>query len=144
MCYLHLTHPSAHTWSSGQPTLRHPGSSWGYSALLKDLNSVVDNSCRSRDSNPQPWVTSPMLYPLQPWLPPGPGPGQGPGWCDGSHIAPERPPHTSVLMERRESDEANRCMGIIRRSWWSEANGRIWPGCRGYASALFRMTSWDF
>ncbi len=23
-----------------------------------------------------------------------------PGWCDGSHIAPERPPHTSLLVER--------------------------------------------
>ncbi len=22
-------------------------------------------------------------------------------WCDGSHIAPERPPHTSLLVERR-------------------------------------------
>jgi len=22
-----------------------------------------------------------------------------PGWCDGSHIAPERPPHTSLLVE---------------------------------------------
>ncbi len=29
MCSLHLTHPSAHTWSSGQLTLRHPGSSRG-------------------------------------------------------------------------------------------------------------------
>ncbi len=27
MCSLHLTHPSAHTWSSGQPTLQRPGSS---------------------------------------------------------------------------------------------------------------------
>ncbi len=42
----------AHTWSSGQPTLRRPGSSWGYGALLKSLTSVVDNSCRSRDSKP--------------------------------------------------------------------------------------------
>ncbi len=37
-----------------------------------------------------------------------------PGWCNGSHIAPERPPHTSLLVERRQRDEANRCMGIIR------------------------------
>ncbi len=44
--------------SSGQPTLRRPGSSWGFGALLKGLTSVVDNSCQSRDSNPQPWVTS--------------------------------------------------------------------------------------
>ncbi len=29
-------------WSSGQPTLRRPGSSWGFSALLKGLTSVVD------------------------------------------------------------------------------------------------------
>ncbi len=48
-----------------------------------------------------------------------------PGWCDGSHIAPEHPPHTSLLVERRLSDEANQCVGMIRRPWWSEANGRI-------------------
>ncbi len=53
MCPLHLTHPSAHT-----PRGVSPGSSWGSSALLKGLTSVVDNSCRSRDLNPQPWVTS--------------------------------------------------------------------------------------
>ncbi len=47
-----------HTWSSGQPTVWHPGSSWGFSALLKGLTSVVDTSCQSWDSNPQPWVTS--------------------------------------------------------------------------------------
>ncbi len=45
-------------WSSGQPTVRRPGSSWGFSALLKGLTSVVDTSYQSRDSNPQPWVTS--------------------------------------------------------------------------------------
>ncbi len=54
-----------HTWSSG-----HPGSSWGFGALLKGLTSVEDNSCWSRDSNPQPRVTSPTLYPLEPRLPP--------------------------------------------------------------------------
>ncbi len=31
-----------HTWSSGQPTLRRPGSSWGFGALLKGLTSVVN------------------------------------------------------------------------------------------------------
>ncbi len=40
-----------HTWSSGQPTLLRPGSSWGFGALLKGLTSVVDNSSRSQDSN---------------------------------------------------------------------------------------------
>ncbi len=40
-----------------------------------------------------------------------------PGWCDGSHSAPERPPHTSLLVERRPSDEAIQCMGMIRRPW---------------------------
>ncbi len=59
-----------HSWSSGQPMLRRPGNSWGFSAFLKGLTSVVDNSCRSRDSNPQPRVTSPTLYPLEPWLSP--------------------------------------------------------------------------
>ncbi len=29
MCSLHLTHPSVHTWSSGQPTVQCPGSSRG-------------------------------------------------------------------------------------------------------------------
>ncbi len=49
--------------------MRRSGSSWGFGALLKGLTSVVDNSCRSRDSNPQPRVTSPALYPLEPRLP---------------------------------------------------------------------------
>ncbi len=53
-----------HTWSSGQPTLQRPGSSWGFSALLKGLTSVMNNSCWSWHSNPQPRVTSPTLYPL--------------------------------------------------------------------------------
>ncbi len=44
-------------WSSGQPTFRRPGSSWGFGALLKGLTSVLDTSCRSRDSNPQPRVS---------------------------------------------------------------------------------------
>ncbi len=59
---------STHTWSSGQPTLRHPGSSWGFGALLKGLTSVVDTSCQSWDSNPQPRVSSPTLYPLVSYL----------------------------------------------------------------------------
>ncbi len=63
-----------------------------------------------------------------------------PGWCDGSHIVAERPPHTSLLVERRESDEANQCMGIIRRPWWSEATREIWSGCRDYTPTLFRRT----
>ncbi len=53
-----------HTWSSGQPTLQRSGSSWGFGALLKGLTSVMDNFCWSRDSNPQPRVTSLTLYPL--------------------------------------------------------------------------------
>ncbi len=82
MCSLHLTHPSAHTLgalgsrccgvrgavggSSGEQFGVRPGSSLGFGALLKGLTSVVDNSCQSRDSNPQPRVTSPTLYPLEP------------------------------------------------------------------------------
>ncbi len=67
-----------------------------------------------------------------------------PGWCDGSHSAPERSPHTSLLVERRQSDEANQCLGMIRRPWWSEASGLVWPGCQGNTPTLFRRTSWDF
>ncbi len=33
-------------WSSGQPTLRRPGSSWGFGALLKGTSVVVLNSIR--------------------------------------------------------------------------------------------------
>ncbi len=58
-----------HTWSSGQPTQRRPWSSWGFGALLNGLTLVVDNSCRSRDSNPQARVTSLTLCPLEPRLP---------------------------------------------------------------------------
>ncbi len=72
MCSLHLTHPSAHT-PGAVDTHTHThtpgavgssGSSWGFGALLKGLTSVVDNSSRSQDSNPQPQITSPTLYPL--------------------------------------------------------------------------------
>ncbi len=65
ICALHLTHPSAHT--PGAVDSQHCGSRGavgGSVPLLKGLTSVVDNSCRSRDSNPQPRVTSPTLYPL--------------------------------------------------------------------------------
>ncbi len=55
MCSLHFN-PSK--WSSGQSTVRRPGSSRGFGALLKGLTSVVDTSCQSRNSNPQPWVIS--------------------------------------------------------------------------------------
>ncbi len=41
-----------------------PGEQLWFGASLKGLTSVVHNSCRSRDSNPQPRITSPTLYPL--------------------------------------------------------------------------------
>ncbi len=54
MCSLHLTHPSAHTWSSGQPTVQRPGSSRGPPA-----------GARIRTHNlGLPRVSSPTLYPL--------------------------------------------------------------------------------
>ncbi len=59
------------------------------------------------------------------------------GWYDGSHIAPERPPHTSYRW-RGDSDEANQCMGMIRRPSWSATNGKIWPGCRGNTPTIFK------
>ncbi len=66
------------------------------------------------------------------------------GWCNGNHIASERPPHTSLLVERRQWWSQSVDMGMIRRPWWSEANGEIWPGHRGNTLTLFRRTSWDF
>ncbi len=58
-------------WSSGQPTLRRPGNSWGFGALLKGLTSVVDTSfslparagIRTHNLG-LPQVSSPTLYPL--------------------------------------------------------------------------------
>jgi len=58
-----------------------------------------------------------------------------PGWCDGSHIVPECTPHTSLLVERRQSDEGNQYMEMIRRPWWTVAN---LPGCRGYTPTLLK------
>ncbi len=54
MCSLHLTHPSAHTWSSGQPTVQCPGSSRG---LPAGAGIRTHNLGFSR-------VSSPTLYPL--------------------------------------------------------------------------------
>ncbi len=59
MCSLHLTHPSVHTWSSGQPTEQRPGSSRGLSvgAGIQTHNLGL------------PRVSSPTLYPLGQRLP---------------------------------------------------------------------------
>ncbi len=59
MCSLHLTHPSVHTWSSGQPTVQRPGSSRGLpaGAGIRTHNLGL------------PQVSSPTLYPLGQRLP---------------------------------------------------------------------------
>ncbi len=54
MCSLHLTHPSVHTWSSGQPTVQRPGSSRGI---------PVGAGIRTHNLG-LPRVSSPTLYPL--------------------------------------------------------------------------------
>ncbi len=54
MCSLHLTHPSVHTWSSGQPTVQRPGSSRGL---------PVGAGIRTHNLG-LPQVSSPTLYPL--------------------------------------------------------------------------------
>ncbi len=59
-------------------------------------------------------------------------------------IVRQNTPHTPAYWWRGDSDEVNQCMGMIRRPWWSEDNGEVWPGHRGYTSTLFRRTSWDF
>ncbi len=59
MCSLHLTHPSVHTWSSGQPTVQRPGSSHGLS---------VGAGFRTHNLG-LPRVSSPTLYPLGQRLP---------------------------------------------------------------------------
>ncbi len=59
MCSLHLTHPSVHTWSSGQPTVQRPGSSHELpaGAGIRAHNLGL------------PRVSSPTLYPLGQRLP---------------------------------------------------------------------------
>ncbi len=59
MCSLHLTHPSVHTWSSGQPTVQRPGSSCGL---------PVGAGIRTHNLG-LPRVSSSMLYPLGQRLP---------------------------------------------------------------------------
>ncbi len=55
MCSLHLTHPSVHTWSSGQPTVAAPGRS----------SRGLPAGARIRTHNlGLPRVSSPTLYPL--------------------------------------------------------------------------------
>ncbi len=59
MCSLHLTHPSVHTWSSGQPTVQRTGSSRGL---------PVGAGIRTHNLG-LPRVSSPTLYPLGQRLP---------------------------------------------------------------------------
>ncbi len=59
MCSLHLTHPSVHTWSSGQLTVQRPGSSHGF---------PVGAGIRTHNLG-LPRVSSPTLYPLGQQLP---------------------------------------------------------------------------
>ncbi len=59
MCSVHLTHPSVHTWSSGQPTVQRPGSRRGI---------PVGAGIRTHNLG-LPRVSSPTLYPLGQRLP---------------------------------------------------------------------------
>ncbi len=66
MCSLHLTHPSAHTLGAvGNQCC----GTWGAFGGSVPCSRVMDNSCRSRDSNQQPQVASPTLYSFEPRLP---------------------------------------------------------------------------
>ncbi len=66
MCSLHLTHPSVHTWSSGQPTVQRPGSSRGLpvGAGIRTIPAPI----RTHNLG-LPRVSSPTLYPLGQRLP---------------------------------------------------------------------------
>ncbi len=79
ICALHLTHPSAHipgavgrqccgsqgAVASSVPCSKVSPQSWYWRWRERSLfTPPTDNSCRSWDSNPQPRVTSPTLYPL--------------------------------------------------------------------------------
>ncbi len=67
-----------------------------------------------------------------------------PGWCDGSHIAPECLPHTSLLVERRQSDEAISVWGWIGGHDGQRPMGNLarMPGLHPYYfSKKFLMTT---
>ncbi len=85
MCSLHLTHPSVHTWSSGQPTVQRPGSSRGL---------PVGAGIRTHNLG-LPRVSSPTLYPLGQRAPNDtsgtPPPWEGPARSLGSSIGSEVP-----------------------------------------------------
>ncbi len=56
ICSLHLTHPN---WSSGHPTVRRPGSSFGGSVpCLRVSPQSWTLPAGAGILNPQPWVTS--------------------------------------------------------------------------------------
>ncbi len=92
LCSVFNPSKCTHTWSSGQPTLWHLGSSWGSVPCSRVspqswywrwrecslFTPPTYNSCRSWDSNPQPQVTSPTLYPLS---------HDCPSWSNGSSPA---------------------------------------------------------
>ncbi len=65
MYSLHLTHPSAHT--PGAVGV-HPGR-FGVRCLAQGSHPSRGQFLPCSDSNPQPRVTSPTLYPLEPQLP---------------------------------------------------------------------------
>ncbi len=92
-------------------------SSRGFGALLKGL------TCRSRDSNPQPRITSPTLYPLEPRLPTCRG-STCAHWCPSSWWRSRRPP--SLPMPRNGTayafESLSRFYGVIQ---WSSAQHRF-------------------
>ncbi len=48
--------------------------------------------------------------------------------------------HTPAYLWREERviKPISLSMGMIKRPCWSEANGRIWPGCRGNTLLFFK------
>ncbi len=61
-----------------------------------------------------------------------------PGWCDGSQGVPEHPTtHQLTGGEETERFSQSVDMGIVMRSWWSEANGKFGQDAWGHTSTLF-------
>ncbi len=65
MCSLHLTHPSVHTWSSGQPTVQRPGSSRGLPVVagIRTHNLGLTSGFKSNALSIRP-TTAPSHYSL--------------------------------------------------------------------------------
>ncbi len=95
----------------------------------------TDNFCRSRDSNPQPRVTSPMLYPLGHDCPTASHLNDTSSLNLNENLSVFRFPHRSVVL-RSSTDQINPTTWHWPPDWWSAGGSKrskvaVAPSCMG-------------